>query len=535
MSAAALPRTRDIAILLLAQLLSYGIFAGGIGFRLDDWSYIERIGLVLSEAGGFWRAYLELVRNGDMSRPLGHLWFLSLHMIGGTDPLPYQILLQLLQLIEAVLLFALLDRLFRWRRLALIAAILSQIMPNRDIVHVWYVNSAQLATHILILMSLLAHDSWIRKRRAASLLLSLSLYFAGFMMYESCVAMPAMLGAAVCLRRRQEHGSAARAFAETLRDFSPYLVPFLLGILWQWVIVSRLGSPAAKTSVIGFSPHHFIRVYLAGAECVSGWLFQHCAGSLREFLRTAGAPQVAAWAASAVAIAYFLLPDGQPAPSFKKERSLNAAIAMAASGFLAAYAPYSASLGYVPTVSGLMSRTNGTGAWIGGIVWSAVFCHLSRRRPRLGAALILATVAAFTCANWHTMSQYRIATAIQSDIVEKAATRASRLPAGSTMILGDYPAYQIMAVVFDAEFDFAHALRLRTGRTDLLGSVASPRMSFGKDRVRVESGGELLRELDYGRLYLYRYRSDALERLHGPPIPLPVTNAETSYQRIAWF
>src|SRR5207249_2911403 len=116
-------------------------------------------------------------------------------------------------------------------------------------------------------------------------------------------------------------------------------------------------------------------------------------------------------------------------------------------GFLGAYAPYAASSDYTPQIYGVMSRTNGCGALIAGLLWACGLCALPRGTAR---RVVLGLVAgAFTWSNWFFASQWAESWTLQQDILKKAGVYAVRLPENATVLLGGAPSFVGQAIVFD--------------------------------------------------------------------------------------
>jgi hypothetical protein len=172
-----------------------------------------------------------------------------------------------------------------------------------------------------------------------------------------------------------------------------------------------------------------------------------------------------------------------------------------------------------------MSRTNGSGAWVGGL---ALACALEAVRlctdsgglrlwKWIRAVLLAAIIGAFTWTNWIVKSQYEHSWKLQEDILTRIESKIAKLPGPMTILLADYPAYSGVAIVFDAFWDFDAALRISTGRKDLSGDVFSGRWRFEKNDAVNQLDAVTERRYPYSRLFLYRYSSDVLEELNGPP------------------
>lgn len=515
------PRPPGVAwaglVLLFLQLGSFGVFAGRLGFYHDDWPMLE-LGLKEPGLAGAIRSYAGA---GLWSRPLEIIQYPLCISLCGLSPSAYQLLMLCLRAAESILLFLLLKRLLLSPSLALSAAGLAAMFPNRFAVHVWFANSPQTVAQILVLLSLWLHMLWIERRLGNRLLLGQAAYLAGMLSYESCAFMPLLLAGGLLARRVGSGAGWVRSAARTAGDLSPYAVTLAAVLSWQWGWMRLLpGAVNPKAALVKASWTHLFKAYGAGFECLTNRVLHACwLGALQA--KTALSPSsVLAWAAFTSA-AVLLLRRREGAEKYPP--ALGPALGAAAAGFVGAYAPYALSGAYMPHLFGIMSRTNGAGAWIGGLLLACALSAVpspgwARRgsgRP-LQALALGAAVGAFTWTNWGNGRQWAQAWREQKRILQELSTRLPRVSGPGTILLTGTPAHVGHAVVFDAPYDFDAALRLWTGRGDLHGNIVTSRFRF-------ESGGAVETrpdgtELRYGAGGLYLYHADRgiLEALPAP-------------------
>ncbi len=500
---------RALGVLLLAETLAYGVFAPSLGFYHDDWFLLETV----SRSQGLLGAVKALAETGTFwSRPLLLVYFPLCLTLGGMNPFFYHVLMLSIDVLQGLLFYLLLVRLTGSKNLSLTAAALGLLAPSRAVTHVWFSSSPQGVALALVLGSLLLHARWSQNRRGLPWASQL-LYFLSALTYESVVFLPLLLLGGLAARLRVQGRSWRKSLWEPVRDLSPYAATLGLTLAWQWFGMSALLSADNPKSVV-FSPTHVLKAFGAGFECVTNRVVHMAWTSLIPVLRAAG-PWFAALLIFAAAMAYLL----SPGRGKDKDRrlALAAALGAAAAGFLGAYAPFALSGTYLPQIYGIMSRTNGAGALITGLLAAAGLYSLGASRPRLRNALLGILVAAFTWTDWNAGLEWKRSWTLQKDILDQASAKVRDLPEGSAVLLAGAPGYVGHAVVFDANYDFASALRLWSGRPDLKANIVSGRMKFDeKGAVEVMAGREGAR-YPYGRTYLFDYGADRLRILDGPP------------------
>lgn len=493
-----------LIVILIVEVFSFGIFAPRLGFYHDDWYFLE----LMSRSGGFTGMFKAMAHAGVFwSRPMDMVEFPFLYILGGFNPLVYQAALLTLESLQGLLFFVFLERMTARRELSLAAAVLALMCPNRSITHVWFANIPQSVAIVLALASLISHWDWMRTRDKVSLFVSQTAYMLSVLSYESCAFLPLMLFGGSAARAWAAGATPRHAFLKTVKDMLPFAAALGGVLVWQRVGVAvLLGAENPKT--LGFSPAHFFKALGAGFECVTNRILHVCwnaSGAVfGEF-----SPTLRFLLGVFTGLAAGMMPFEPP----EAPRQAKIALGAALGGFFGAYLPYALSATYMPQINGIMSRTNGAGALVAGLVLATGLCAIKRYKPR--RALFFVLVAAFTWTNWQSARQYAASWSIQQDILSKLRERAPSLPQGAQVFLTGAPDFVGYSVVFDAGWDFGPALRLMTGRADLFGDVLSGSMSFGKDGLTDSAEGGL-KPMPYGSLYVYDYGRDALD-LARPP------------------
>jgi hypothetical protein len=301
---------------------------------------------------------------------------------------------------------------------------------------------------------------------------------------------------------------------EAIKKMSPYVVSFAIVLWWQHVGAKiLLGWHNPKDIEFTFS--HLFKAFGAGFECVTNRVIHACVLAVRPALTQFGPALWSIWilAVGTVGVAAYHW-DGFPG-SKKVEGKKTAIFVLAA--FIGAYAPYALSGSYMPAMFGIMSRTNGTGAWVGGLLIAWLFDVIRQRSDRGGfgrwqAALVAVFFGFFTLANWHATWEYAQSWDIQTSVLRKVTPHLKKMDRTATVLLDGVPRHYGKAIVFDATYDFDYALKVYAGRTDVYGKLLSPGVVYGKKEVVIRDYGSVMR-FPYQDLYRYDYTTDVFERL----------------------
>ncbi|MBI5882821.1 MAG: hypothetical protein HZB91_06940 [Elusimicrobia bacterium] len=491
--------------LAAAVIASFGIHSHKLGFYYDDWTFLE----MMHRGGGFVGAVKAFSGGGYWTRPVEILQFPLFFAVGGLKPLSYHLLMVGLEIAEALLFYAVLKRLLGSPRLALAAALLAAIYPNRSITHIWFAASPQTVALVLVLASMAVFLTRAEGRRLGLLLASQGLYLASVLTYESTAFLPLLITGGLAAGTVQA-GRCRGSLPRSLAALWPYGLSLGLALAFQRFAGTVLQGSNPK--VLGLSLSHGLKVFGAGFECVTNRVLHLVWLALPGFLAGSDLIMDSAWLALGLAAASaFAFQEDLKAPSFR------AAGYAAGACFIGAYLPYALSQAYTPQIFGLLSRTNGGGALAGGLMLACAAAALSRL-PLLQKAFLGLTVLAFTAVNWHAGRTYAALWDLEERILAAAAPAAAALPAGATVLFKPRLVPGSLTVFMD-HFDFSSALRLASGRDDLSADVVSGAMEFGPDQVVKRGPAGTQRTYPYQNLYLFSESESTMKALISPRHP----------------
>lgn len=455
--------------LVLVDAACFGRFAFELGFYHDDWRFLE----LAAAAEGFAGSVASMSAE-TASRPTLGPFFAALTALCGSAPPAYQAALAALRILESVLLMLALRRLTGSRRLSFLAAAFAAAYPCRFGDRVWFSNAPQMAAQCLALGALSLHLDFLRAGGRGRAVLAQVLTVAAALTYESVLFLP--VGAALprLAARWKEGRGAGGALAATLRDFAPFLIPVAVYLGWRSVAPLLLGTPASKNAEV--SAAWALQVYAKGAWCV---VVQPALTAFQALPAALGGG-LGLWAAAALAAGSRF---GRGLGRGAGHGAWYAALGF----FLGGYLPYALSGTYLPAATGVMSRVNGAAAWPFGLLLATAAARLGRPRAASAAALCALVLACgVTARDW--VDSWRA----QRRILAQARAHSGEFPKDAAVWLADAPVMVGGVLVFSAPWDFGPALRLDTGRKDLVGRVVSfqggpayeEAMALDLDRVR---------------------------------------------------
>lgn len=501
-------------IVLFVQISAFGIFLPWLGFYCDDWTNLERS---LGQSGFFDRVLLYL-REVAPSRPGLSVLYPVLFAVGGMKPWVYQTVFFLLESAAGMLLFVLLDRLFRRRDLALTAVVLVMLYPNHIVTHLWLGSCAWLVSLILLLVSLILHLEWIEGGRPARLAGSLACYAASVLTYEATVFLPLLLWGGLAARDLSSGERIKTALWRPTKSLAPYAAVLAAAALWQrFGLPLLLDDPPLRETEVSIK--RIFVVYGLGLATLTTQTASLVSGALASAWDEAHAGLVLPFAAACAGLPVVLVRPDRDGPSVSPSPLWTAGGA-ATAGFLGAFLPYGFSF-YAPSAFALRSRTSAGGALAGGILLALAFAAALRRCPPKGPRLIALRsvlgimIGVLLLTNWHLCRQWTRSWAVQKRALAGLAKKADALPKGATVIVsGPYHVDNDAdkAPIFISHWGFSSALRLATGRKDLTGDVFDAKTQFGPDGLYVPRKGERGYTLlhDYDGLFYYDYRKDLL-------------------------
>jgi hypothetical protein len=493
-------RRRDVSnsILLLAlTFIALRLLLPPTGLYLDDWAMLEQFGggRPLGEA---LRAAAQQFAGRPVEIALVPLFFRVAESTAGRLAL-----LLALQWAEVGLVFLFLRRATGQPATSAAAALAVALFPSRPIIHVWVSSAPQLAAHGLAFASLLAHLRWRRLREGRALAVSQACYLLSVLTYESAAFAPLLL-LAVDL-----HALGVRRWKEAVRPLAPYALSLACAAAWQRLGASWIGQPNARA--LGFDAFHALKTFGLGLGATTAAVPALAARALLP----AAFSDLGAWRCAGLVL--FAAAAGARADrglADEEDRPRLVWAWLAAAALVAAYLPFALSADYLPSLLGVLSRTNAAGAWAFGMGAAALAAAWPRPWRRARPWALAAAVLGCGARQWTSGMEYARASREQERILEGAARALAKAPDARTVLLSA-PSHVGSAVVFEETYDFAAALRLRTGRA-LDANVVSSRMRFLRDRVVERRGEAVAANHPYAGLYLYDAGAGALFSVAAP-------------------
>ncbi len=471
------PWMRFVFILLVVQLVSFRLFIHKTGFFLDDWVLLE----FLREADGFWALINYLGSLFFIVRPVGLVGYAIVYTLSAPNPMVGQLILVVLDCLEAFFFFLVLHKLLNCRRLAFLAAVLVMICPVREAIHFWLTTSVNVAAHIFLLASFLCHMEWLRSRSRVQLVGGQVLYAVGFLSYEAIGFLPLILLAGLAAQRRFSGKTMKESMKSAFIDMLPYAIPFVLAVLWQWKGAKFLLA-ADNPKSISPSFSHAFSVYWSGLQCLTTALVENCMLNFSAAWDYFSAPHVVLWASFTGGLVWVL--HEKPEAGNISIKSLKILLVVMGTTFFASYLPFALSGQYEPQIWGVMSRTNGSGAWVCGSLLAGLITALGPKSPWaqnlrypaiISNSLLLLVIGSFTWTNWYSSRAWSVAWETQQKIMSRLLVETHKVPAGGVLMVRGFPTQAGTApVISNDQYDFHHALKYATKRSDIRGGVATP-------------------------------------------------------------
>lgn len=512
---------RIFLFLLLLEVFSFRSHLFKTGFHLDDW-YEASLTL---KGPGYWDGVRGFAASGIYWDRPGNMLLLPLvHRLSGVsreEPIPKrpwvpQLMTALLEAAEAWLLFLLLEKLLNRPDLALTAAALALVFPNRGGFHFRPCLVGQHLAQVLMLAAMLAHLRWRQSGRPAALAAGQVFYAAGILTFETPILTPLLLAGGLGGRAWAETRNLRRAALEATRGLAPFIPLLAVMVLWKFAGVEWLTEGKnTKSAMVAFSFLNSAKVLVTAVGCTTLWPLTLAAARLRDALTELGPgwlllPPLAAWAAREL-----IRRNQEPSPD---RNAWGALAGAAAGGFLGAYAPFLISAHHMPYVNGILSRVNAAGAWVGGLWLAGLLALLPAGLRRAGLALLL---ACFTWTNWIEAAAWSRAWELQVEILSALTPKVRPLPAPALVLLTGTPVTIHGAHVFDSNYDLGYALKLTAGREDLLANVLASNMEIRGDELVQSYDGVVANRYPLAGLSVYDHAARALVPAAGVEPPPP--------------
>jgi hypothetical protein len=495
-----------LMILCAVVAAAFGPKLTSLGFYNDDWGWLPHIvdpgsRTILGLAQAFWRSET----GGFAARPAGLVYFPFLFRFFGLHCALYQTLYLGIDVAVAWNFYRLLVEEGAPRSQALLAGVFSALYPNHDATHHWMTDSAAPFALAGVLWAVRAFRGARRDGSCVRQCAAGVIYVFSALLYESSALLallPAVLEFRDLLFRDRAVFVAARE--SILKNAAP--ISLLAGVVvFQRIIVPEfLGLEAHPMSL---NPAHAAHVFQAGFECTFfNRLVDLMFRSSRYAVRSFGIVEWIIFACSALALAAWEL------SSRKLSESPGGLLpVLAITLFVLGYAPYVFDAKYTPSIFDPTNRVNMTSS-LGGAAWWAwlagrLGCSARQRVRRAGAVGTCLLLSGFLLADQVSGVQWAGAAETQRSIMSDIVPRLRPIPGPAAVLLFGAPDRVGSGSVFESTYDFNGALRLHSGRNDLLGEIGSGRIRFEKKEAVLNWYGS--RPFSYERLYAY----DASRRL----------------------
>lgn len=449
-------------LLAAINLLSFGPFLFGKGFYMDDWHFFELYELAKDSSLG---ALISAFNSGDILylRPGDILYFPLLFWWAGFTAWKYQAAILLFEVAGGVLFYRAFLKATGDGALAFATAAVFVVFPNHGATHHW-MSAPNAFVLAMTAGAVLLHLDWVERRSPLSLLLSMLVFAAGTLTYESilplCLLMP-MAGYALRLGRGEARAAAFRAAA---LESAPFLASVAAAVAWQQVIVPRLFPQGQTRNLQLFELSFLLKVLGRSVECGSTAILALGMRAAQSVIARGAwlwlaAVAAAGWGSWSL---WRRLPErlgGRPGVR-PWEWTLGSAVV-----FLGCYAPYGiTSQRYVPHVFDEQNRLNASGALPAAMLWAAGILALPRR---FQAGAFAAFMAVSALVNWNVGWEWKESWRIQKSTLDRVAASSKELPQNAVLLFPELQTKVGGVTVFNASWSLTAAVRITTGRKDL--------------------------------------------------------------------
>jgi len=504
------PMLRDSLFVFLMVVGSAAPYLRGLGFYSDDWAFLAD--MTGSREPTIWSTFATLYRDDMRMRPVQVLVLAVLFRLFKLDPLGYHVVNTALLGVGAVLCYLVCRQLGIGRHIALAIALVFGVLPHYSTDRFWVATIQVTLSMTLYLLSFHADlratrststDSWgWRGLALAAMITSVLAYevFLPFFLLNTVLA-------AVQARRAARVGGRLVPTAVRLPVLLATTALVLLPVL-LWKL--HAAAPRLASQTIGQKVASFGRL-MKGAVGVSyGEYGIRLPLVVVRILRHYPSVTVSATALAAASIV-FVYVWCVTREAGNQGRSAAAAVALVGAGFGIFF------LGYVVffytqnadySTTGISNRVAIAAAlgialgWVGGIV--AIVAPITRQRLRAAAfaggvaaaagvcVLIVDTIGIF----W--VEAYRQ----EQHVLHEIRSAFPHLPPETTLILDGVCPYVGPAIVFDASWDLAGALRIMYGEDTIRADIVTPNLRMEETGLKVPAYG-VVTEYPYRRLLLY--------------------------------
>ena len=491
---------RDSLFLVAVTLVAAAPYLGGLGFSSDDWSFLSCF--VLSKDQSLPGLIRSLAPEGSIaSRPVQAVQLAVLYQAFGLRPLGYHLYNTGLFALTGVLLLLVLRELRLPRVLAVTVPALYVVLPHYSTARFWYANFHAGLSTVLYLLGLYAGLRAVRAARPAGWTV-LSLLGVGTSVLAYELVLPLALLHPLLLRRH----------ATRPRPIVVWATWAVLGAVtvFKMLTTARINPRHSLADLTGLV-HQALKINLMTYGV-------RAPGLVWETIRHPPA-SAAIVAAGLLALLSLLYLGALVRADRAALAHLRPALALCLAGLVVAAAGYAIFLttGMSLDPTGSNNRSSviaAAGIALAGVgVLAALATRLPSSARPLGFALPVALALFGGSLLSSRLADYWVQASRQAETIVAAVARTfPRLPPGSTVILDGFCRYVGPAVVFDASWDLAGALRMTYRDPALLADVVSPDTRVGEDGIHTTVyGDETI--YPYRRLLVFNFR-------HGIGVPL---------------
>ena len=503
-------RLSDSVFVVVVVALSAAPYLGGLGFYSDDWPFLG--GMAASREPTIWSSFQALYRDDLRMRPVQALTLATLFRLFGFEPLGYHLVNTALLGAGAALCYLVIRELGVAREIAFAVALIFSLLPHYSTDRFWLAAIQITLSMALYWLSLYAD---LRATRGAAQhwrwrILALAAMAASVLAYE--VFLPLFLVNVVLIAvhgRRAACGQrrTVPAVARLPMLLATTAVVLLPVLLWKVQAASRFEGLTIEQKAASF------QWLMTGAVAVSygdyGIGLPLVVGRI---LRRYPSAAVSATALAVTALVFTYM-WRMPQTASERRRSAMTAAMLLGAGFMVfvlGYAVFFFTQNAQYSTTGISNRVAIAAAlgvalgWVGGIV--ALCTAIARERLRhVAFAASVATAAGVGVLIVGTIGSFWV-TAYREEqrVLRDIRSAFPHLPPETTLILDGVCPYVGPAIVFDASWDLAGALRIIYGDYTLRADVVTRNLRVEEAGLKASLyDGRLVTEYPYRGLLLY--------------------------------
>jgi hypothetical protein len=502
---------RDSLFVFLIVVGSVAPYLRGLGFYSDDWSFLAD--MTGSREPTIWSAFEALYRDVMRMRPVQIFVLAVLFRLFKLDPLGYHVVNTALLGVGAVLCYLVCRELGIGRHIALAIALVFGVLPHYSTDRFWVATIQVTLAMTLYLLSFhadlratrsTATDSWGWRGLALAAMIASVLAYEVFLPFFFLNAVLAAVQARRAVRVGGRPVPTAVRLPVLLATTALMLLPVLL-----WKL--QAAAPRLASQTIGQKVAAFGRLIKTAVAVSYGEYGIRLPLIVVRILRHYPSVTVSATALATASIVFMYMWCVTRETGNQGRSAAAAAAALMGTGFGIFFLGhvvffYTQNADYSTT--GINNRVAIAAAlgialgWVGAIV--AIVAPITRERLRNAAfAGGVAAAAGVSVLIVDTIGLFWVEAYRQEQQVLHEISRAfPHLPPETTLILDGVCPYVGPAVVFDANWDLAGALRIMYRDDTIRADIVTPNLRVEETGLKVSTYGAVI-EYPYRRLLLY--------------------------------